>query len=144
VTTEPKAVNGGDALSKDCHPACVACRPRDRGGLGLRFREEPDGGIVGAFGCDAAYQSYPDRLHGGVVAMLLDAAMTHCLFARGVRGVTAKLDIKFRHPVEVGVQADVRARVVSESPPLYVLQGEIVQRDRVLAVAEALFTQLEA
>jgi len=45
--------------------------------------------------------------------MLLDAAMTHCLFARGVQGVTAKLDVKFRHPVRVGVQANVRARVVS-------------------------------
>ena len=69
-------------LEHYCHPSCVVCGTRNAGGLGLRFREEADGSVVASFPCDSQYQGYPDRLHGGVVSMLLDAAMTHCLFAR--------------------------------------------------------------
>lgn len=126
-------------LGRSCHPACIACGATHQGGLGLTFAEEPDGAVVARFPCDSGYQGYPDRLHGGVIAMLLDAAMVHCLFARGVCGVTAKLEIRFRHPVEVGSEATVRARVMTESPSLYVLRGEVYQQGQLRAEAKGLF-----
>lgn len=135
-----KADAGVDSLRKHCHGACIACRPREQGGLGLHFSEGADGSVEGVFPCAAYYQSYEGRLHGGVIATLLDAAMTHCLFAHGVSGVTAKLEIQFRHPVEVGVDATVRARLVSESPLLYVLEGKVLQNGRVRAVGKGIFT----
>jgi acyl-coenzyme A thioesterase PaaI-like protein len=45
------------------------------GGLGLHFDAQPDGSVEGVFDCASAYQGYQDRLHGGVVATLADAAM---------------------------------------------------------------------
>ena len=127
------------ALAAACHPACLACRPASRGGLGLRFEVAPDGAVSARFECASHYQGYPDRLHGGVVATLLDAAMTHCLFSRGVRGVTARLNIRYRHPVDVGTDAVVRAWLVRDAAPLYVLRAEIHQEDRLRALAEAKF-----
>ena len=123
-----------------CHAGCIACRSRETGGLGLRFAPGPDGSVEAVFTCDAHYQGYPDRLHGGVIAMLLDAAMTHWLFMHGVRGVTAKLNVRYHQPVRIETPAWVRARLVGERPPLHILQAEIVQADDVRASAEGTFS----
>ncbi len=118
------------------HPGCVACGSQ---GLGLRFDRQPDGSVQGPFDCSPMYQGYQDRLHGGVVATLMDAAMTHCLFARGVAAFTAKLEITFRHPVLVGHRAVVCAWLESESGALYKMRAELAQADQVCAVACGLF-----
>ena len=122
-----------------CHPACIVCGERSSSGLGLHFEQEPDGSVVGHFACNANYQGYPDRLHGGVAAMLLDAAMTNCLFAHRIQAVTARLNIRFRHPVKLGVDAVVRAKLTDQIPPLYVLNAELLQNDRTCALADGKF-----
>jgi acyl-coenzyme A thioesterase PaaI-like protein len=112
-------------------------------GLGLRFTEQPDGSVVGSFACDGRYQGYPDRLHGGVVAMMADAAMTHCLFVHRIKAVTGKLSLRFLRPIEVGVAATVCATLVVNSPPAFELKAEVSQAGTVRATAEALFVEQE-
>lgn len=121
------------------HADCIACRDPARGGLGLRCDPQPDGSVVGRFTCDEFYRGYPDRLHGGVVALLLDAAMTNCLLARGVHGVTVKMHIRYRRLVRLGDEATVRAWVRDERPPLYVVCAELRQGEAVCARAEGRF-----
>ena len=128
---------------EQCHPGCIACGTQTGEGLGLRFDEEPDGSVAAHFGCAAKYQGYPTQLHGGVIAMLVDAAMMHCLFVRRIPAVTVRLTMKFRHPVEVGREAVVRARVERDSSPRFMLTAEIVQDDTVRATAEGLFFEQE-
>jgi acyl-coenzyme A thioesterase PaaI-like protein len=126
-----------------CHPACVACREPSAGGLGLRFTTGSDGTVATEFDCDPCYQGYPDRLHGGIVALLLDTAMTHCLFSRGVLGVTARLEIRYDSPVEIGTPASLRARVLRDDPRLYRLMAEIVQEGAVRVTASAAFVAID-
>lgn len=141
MTTDVATSDSDTALPDRCHPACFACGVRNGDGLGLRFTEEPDGSVVGAFACEDKYQGYPDRLHGGVVAMLADAAMTHCLFVHQIKAVTGKLELRFPHAVAVGVSATVRAMLVRNSPPAFVVRAEISQAGTVRATAEALFVE---
>ena len=129
------------SLSRSCHPACIACGRPEHGGLGLRFREASDASVVATFACESRYQGYPNQLHGGIIATLLDAAMMHCLFARGICGVTVNIEVQFRHPVRVDTQADVRAWLCEESPSYYVLRAEIVQDGTTRAVAEGVFAE---
>ncbi|MGD8451140.1 MAG: PaaI family thioesterase [Phycisphaerae bacterium] len=135
----PSAAPSGRQLRRTCHPACFACRRREEGGLGLNFVEQDDGSVVGHFDCEERYQSYPDRVHGGVVAMLLDAAMTHCLFHHGVAGVTGRLNVAFREPLRIGPQAEIRAVVQESNPRLYRLRAEVHQESRLVAYAEGKF-----
>jgi acyl-coenzyme A thioesterase PaaI-like protein len=95
--------------------------------------------VSAGFDCNPRYQGYPDRLHGGIIATLLDAAMTHCLFARQVRGVTAKLNIRYHLPALIEQPAQVRAWVVGEKAPLYVLRGELHQAGKLRVTAEGTF-----
>jgi acyl-coenzyme A thioesterase PaaI-like protein len=122
-----------------CHPACVACREPSAGGLGLRFTAAGDGTVEAAFECDPCYQGYPDRLHGGITAMLLDAAMTHCLFSRGILGVTVRLAIRYDSPVAIGKPAVLRAWVLRWDRRLYRLRAELIQEDTVRAEGKAAF-----
>jgi acyl-coenzyme A thioesterase PaaI-like protein len=66
-------------------------------------------------------------LDGGIVAMLLDAAMTECLLQQGVAGVTGRLTIGYGEPVLVGVPAVVRARVAESRGVLHRVEAEIEQ-----------------
>ena len=141
MTTDLATGETATDLPQRCHPACFACSLRNGDGLGLRFTEEPDGTIVGSFACDRKYQGYPDRLHGGVIAMLADAAMTHCLFLRQISAVTGKLKLRFPRPVEIGMDATVRATLVKNSPPIFELKAEISQAGTVRATAEGLFIE---
>ena len=129
----------GSSVGEYCHPFCIVCGSFNESGLGLKFEQQSDGGVVATFPCDVHYQGYPDRLHGGVIAMLLDAAMTHCLFARRIRAVTARLDIRYRHAVDVNAEALVRAWLEDERPPLYTLRAEVIQGKEVRAAATAKF-----
>lgn len=141
MTTSRATSRSETGLPDRCHRACFACGVRNGDGLGLRFTEQPDGSVVGSFACEGKYQGYPDRLHGGVVAMLADAAMTHCLFVHRVKAVTGKLELRFPRPVAVGVSATVRATLVKNAPPAFVVRAEVSQAGTVRATAEGLFVE---
>jgi acyl-coenzyme A thioesterase PaaI-like protein len=80
-------------------------------------------------------------LHGGVIASLLDGAMTNCMFAYGTPAITAELAVRFRHPVIVNRPAKVRAWVERSSPPLHVLKAVVLQDERPKATAVGKFME---
>jgi acyl-coenzyme A thioesterase PaaI-like protein len=140
MSTANVVVNKAEGFARSCHPSCVACGDPKDGGLGLRFRLNADDSVQARFPCGSRYEGYPSQLHGGIIAMLLDAAMMHWLFAHGVVGVTTRIGIQFRHPVLVDTQADVRASLLHESPSYYVLRAELIQDGLIRAVGEGVFT----
>ncbi len=121
------------------HPRCVLCGPQNPWSLGLEFHGSQDGSVQTTFRGHERLQGYEGILHGGVIASLLDAAMTHCLFHHGVHAVTAALDIRYLEAVPLKVPLVVRARPRSMRPTLFRLEAEILWEDRVLASAEARF-----
>jgi acyl-coenzyme A thioesterase PaaI-like protein len=131
-------------LQSRCHPECVACGDRHPFGLRLRFHTDAQGRVTGTFRCRPEFQGYPDRLHGGIITMVLDSAMTHCLFARKIRGVTAKLNVRFDSPTALDAEAEIVAWLDEASPPLYVLRAELRQNGVVCASAEGMFCDAES
>jgi uncharacterized protein (TIGR00369 family) len=102
----------------------------------MEFDIEDDGGVQATFQCDETFEGYPGMVHGGVISSILDGAMSNCMFARGLATVTVEMTTRFRHPVTIGQEAMVSARITRVSHPLYLLEAEIVQDDRVKATAE--------
>ena len=126
-------------LRRDTHHGCVVCCRSNEHGLGLEFHIARDGAVEASFACDRIFQGYPDVLHGGVISMLLDGAMTNCLFAHDIVAVTADLSVRFRHPVATATVALVRARIDSSERPLYELTAELIQNNEVKATAKGKF-----
>lgn len=126
-------------IRSDSHPGCVVCCDSNGQGLGLEFEIAQDGAVEATFACDRVFQGYPNVLHGGVISMLLDGAMTNCLFAHRIVAVTADLAVRFRHPVATATQVLVRAKIQSSERPLYELTAELIQNNQVKATAKGKF-----
>jgi acyl-CoA thioesterase FadM len=71
--------------------------------------------------------------------MLLDGAMTNCLFAHNIVAVTVDLAVRFRRPVTTAMDASVRAWIAVSRNPLHELAAELVQDDEVKATAKGKF-----
>lgn len=123
------------------HAYCLLCGARNSGSWGLRFRATGDGTVHATFQAHPGLQGYEGLLHGGVVAALLDAGMTHCLFHHGIQAVTGDLHIRFVEPVPCRAVLEIRALVVRATPPLYRLRAELVHDEHVMAWAEGRFMQ---
>ncbi len=108
-------------------------------GLRLQMMLDAQGSAVGDFACDGRYEGYPGVLHGGIIASVLDGAMTNCLFLHGVAAVTAELVVRFRHPVVPGTSAQVRAWIIEKDSPVFRLQAQLTQDKLVKATAHAIF-----
>jgi acyl-CoA thioesterase FadM len=65
--------------------------------------------------------------------------MGNCLFAQGLTGVTAELNVRFKQTIEPDKETTVKAWVKNSSNALYILESEIVQGNRVRAFAVGKF-----
>jgi acyl-coenzyme A thioesterase PaaI-like protein len=122
----------------------VVCGADNQRGLNLAFRRGDDGWVEATLDSDDSLQGYARLMHGGIIALLLDAAMTNCLFAYGCAGVTATMEVKFRQPVGVDAPVHVRARLIRSASSAHQLRAELLQADRVKATATALFVHRPA
>ena len=128
-----------EATKRQAHPDCVGCGLDNAHGLALEFSVRADKGVQAEFQCSRFYQGYPGFLHGGITSLLLDSAMTNCLFAHNIAAVTARLITRFILPVAIDQPAVVRAWIRDYEPPLYVLEAELAQEGQVLVRASAKF-----
>lgn len=127
--------------ARNSHSRCLLCGSLNPRSLNLSFQTEENGAVSTRFSAHSELQGYEGILHGGVIASLLDAAMTHCLFNRGIRAVTGDLHVRFVQPISCNLQLEIRAWVLSSHPPLYRLKAEILLAQNVMAWAEAKFVQ---
>jgi uncharacterized protein (TIGR00369 family) len=121
------------------HPHCFVCGSQNPIGLNLEFFPVAGGGVEGVFHPNDHLQGYKGLLHGGVIASLLDGAMTNCLFANGQEAVTAELIVRYRHPVDIGEPITVRAWVEKSYARVQQLRAELAQSDCVKVTAAAKF-----
>ena len=124
------------------HRWCLMCGSDNPLSFGLTFRADDDGVVYGSFQSHTGLQGYDNYMHGGVVSALLDSAMTHCLFNRGVRAVTGELNIRFKFPVPCTATLDLQAWVVSVITPVYYVKAELLYERQVMARAKAKFMEI--
>jgi acyl-coenzyme A thioesterase PaaI-like protein len=103
----------------------------------------PDGSVTAEFTAAPFLEGYVGRLHGGVIAALLDGAMTNCLFALGYQAFTAELTIRYRHPVAVTQPLLVRAWRTDSRGPLHLLRAELRQNGKLSVTAIGKFMQFD-
>lgn len=87
---------------------CFGCGSANRIGLHLQFERHPEQGVEAIFRPSSEHQGWDGMVHGGLVGLLLDEAMAWAAFEKTVPYVTAKLEIRYRHPIDL--QSAVRLR----------------------------------
>jgi len=137
ATTETPTLN-------DLHHHCFACGGLNAHGLRLHFEVDANGVAAAVWQPSAAFLSYADRVHGGVIATLLDSSMVHALFAMGVTAVTAELTIRYLESVNVMSMAHVSGWVESKRHGIYLCRAEVHQGGVLAVRASAKFVAMAA
>jgi uncharacterized protein (TIGR00369 family) len=86
---------------KDKANKCFACGSENPIGLKPYFEFE-DGKARGEFVPQEVHQSWIGVFHGGLMATLLDEAIGYAIYFHGIRGLTAKMDVRYRKPALTG------------------------------------------
>jgi acyl-coenzyme A thioesterase PaaI-like protein len=122
---------------------CYACGEQNERGLHMEFRREGGRAVCDYTPC-GYQQGYPGRMHGGLVATLLDEAMGWAVYGDRQWGATARLSVRFRLPVGLDQPLRVEAWITHNRSRLIELRGEV--RDAsgaLLAEGEGTFMKLD-
>jgi uncharacterized protein (TIGR00369 family) len=136
-----------DNLRPMAHSAsnrCFGCGPANATGLRLEFLLAEDGGVVTLPTIMDAFEGHPGYLHGGIIATLLDEAMSKSARARGLTTMTRKLEVEYLRPVPSGKPLRVEGRVVRSEGRKHWIESEI--RDALgttLAQAKGVFVEVK-
>lgn len=114
---------------------CFVCGPDNPLGLRLAFRM--DGDVCRAEFTPGPFHCGYDRLvHGGIVFSALDDVMANWLYLQGIRGHTARCEIRYREPVELGDSLRLEGRLVKRKGRLAILTGTATRDGDGVVVAE--------
>ncbi len=124
---------------------CVICGMDNPFGLRAPFYNMEDGSVMTVFSYREEHQSYPGRVHGGLISAMLDELGFRACWVNGedVWGVTMNLDTTYRKPVPYGVELIGRGLVERQSPRFAQVKSEIMLPDgTVLASASGKFLMM--
>ena len=103
---------------------CFACG-RDNA-IGMRLRIELGDGVARTswVGGDD-YVGWSDKLHGGIIATLLDKVMAWAPSSYDSWAVTAEMTVRYRSPALPGETLEATGRVVERRRRIYRVAGEV-------------------
>jgi uncharacterized protein (TIGR00369 family) len=103
---------------------CFACG-RDNP-IGMRLRIElGEGEARTEWTAGEDYVGWSDKLHGGIIATLLDEVMAWAPSSFDSWAVTAEMTVRFRSPALPGERLEATARVTDRRRRIYEVQGEV-------------------
>ncbi len=119
---------------------CFGCGQANPAGLKLAFSRATDGSVVSFATVSDNYEGPPGYLHGGIIATLLDEAMSKANRANGVTAMTRQMQIEYLKPVPSGSPIRVEGRVTRSEGRKHWTAAQILNADGVvLAQADGLF-----
>lgn len=141
---EKKKVIGKQRNSK----MCFVCGMDNPIGLKAQFYNMEDGSVMTPFRYTENNQSFPQRVHGGLVATMLDELGLRALWAKyseEALGVTMSMEVKLRKPVPYNEDLIGRGVVQKDSAQFASMKAEIFDgKGALLAEAVLKYLKLDA
>ena len=107
---------------------CFVCGMDNPMGMKAQFYNMEDGSVMTVFRYETEHQSFPQRVHGGLAATMLDELGLRAMWTRSqeeVFGVTMSMEVKCRRPVPYGVELIGRGIVERETPKFVTIRSEL-------------------
>lgn len=126
---------------------CFICGMDNPLGLKAQFYNMEDGSVMTTFCYHEAHQSFPKRVHGGLIAAMLDELGLRALWAKhgeDTFGVTVSLEVKYRKPVPYDETVIGKGILVKESTRSAVIKTELYdERGHLLSNADVVYLKAE-
>lgn len=124
---------------------CFGCGAANPTGLRLEFLAAEDGSVVSLATVPEAFDGHPGYLHGGIIATLLDEAMSKAVRALGLTAMTRQMEIDYRRPVPSGAPLRLEGRIIRGEGRKHWTEARILNaKGIVLAEAKGLFIEVRA
>ena len=95
-------------------PDCFVCGAENPAGLRLRIHRDGTDAVA-RFTPAEVCQGYPDRLHGGIVGLLIDEMLVYAGAPHGMWAMTASVRYWLRRPILLDVELELRSRLTQRS-----------------------------
>ncbi len=142
MTEQPRT--GETPLAQGTQNHCFGCGEANQTGLQLKFFVDGESRVLCRFRLDLRFQGPPRHAHGGIIATLLDEAMSKANRRRGITAMTRQMSIDYRRPVPLEKDLLMEGWSESDSGRKHRCSAEI--RDAggsVLASATGLFVEVK-
>ena len=126
---------------------CFICGLDSSCGVRAPFYSMEDGSCATIFKFKFEHQSYPGRVHGGIISALLDEVMGRAIWTSEPTtfGVTTTMSITYRKPVNYDTPLKARGYITFKSALGFSAKGEIYDmQGTLLAQGEAKYLKLPA
>ena len=115
---------------------CLVCGLKNPFGLHTSFMELDNKELLAIFKPRGEHQSYPGRLHGGIISTILDETIGRAIMIKSegdIWGVTVDLQIRFKKPVPLHEELRVLGRITKNSSRFFEGTGELLLQDGTVA-----------
>ncbi len=142
--TSPSAKIAAAPLAHTALNHCFGCGEKNRSGLRLRFYVGESGQILCPIRLAARFEGPPGHAHGGIVATLLDEAMSKANRAEKVVAMTRHMEVDYLRPVPLKTALQLSARHLSADGRKHRCEAELRNAaGELLARAQALFIAID-
>ena len=119
---------------------CFGCGLENPTGLRLKFFVDADKNVVCHLRLARRFAGPPGHAHGGIIATLLDEAMSKSNRARGILAMTRHLEVQYLRPVPLGQPLTLTARQLERTGRRNHIEAQLADASgQVLATAKAVF-----
>ena len=133
------------ALPHTAQNRCFGCGQANEGGLHLEFLLAEDGTVVSLPTVSDSFEGPHGYLHGGILATLLDEAMSKAVRALGVTAMTRQMEVEYLRPVPSATPIRIEGHVTRNEGRKHWAEARILNEKAVtLATGKGLFVEVRA
>jgi uncharacterized protein (TIGR00369 family) len=138
-----KAVENLTPLAHTAQNRCFGCGHANPAGLRLDFLLAENHSVVCLTEITDNFEGHPGYLHGGIIATLIDEAMSKAVRARGFTAMTRHMEVDYLRPVPSGKPLRLEGRVTHNEGRKHWAEAKILNAEgTILAHGKGLFIEV--
>ena len=115
--------------------SCFVCGPANPISLAVKFRLENDI-CKGEFTPGDNHCGWDGVTHGGIIFSVLDDVMANWIYLNGMKGYTAKCEVRFRNPLPTGCKVLLEGFPTRQRRNMVMLEGRVIREDNQQIIAD--------
>lgn len=111
---------------------CYICGMDNEQGLKAQFYNMEDGSVMTKFFYSEYHQSFPQRVHGGLIAAMLDELAFRAAWVKdyGLLGATMSMEIKYRKPVPYNAEIIGKGMVIKDMSKFFTSEVSLYDTEK--------------
>lgn len=139
-----KAEENLTPLAHAAQNRCFGCGQANPTGLHLEFLLAEDHSVVSLPVIPDTFEGPVGYLHGGIIATLLDEAMSKSIRAKGFIAMTRHMEVEYLRPIPSGAQVRLEGRLTHKEGRKHWAEAKILDAEgTTLARGKGLFIEVK-